>query len=308
MKDGGPLAAGNDYGVQTMRETLKCASCPLASTLAFRLTSVSTAASSRAETIFQPIVDARTKAERLKSTLGVFERSKFFFNLPTILGEAVEEVHRLLSQPFTHASDELPSTVSLRGRAAGVQEGPVHPRLSPCAAPRSPRPDDAATATAAEAHLRQGVGTGREDHWRLEGDTREAVEGHEARAGRGREDDRVRLFSFVDRQRGPYSQTFYLPRRILLELDPSDDPAWIFFDTQHRHILQLLRTSAEASMSRIRVAMDQYGEAEDNDRKQAADLGAGVASLESLDGERIRGACDISAPVPSPSVASVASA
>lgn len=50
------------------------------------------AAGTRAETVFQPIVEARTKAERLKSTLGVFERSKFFFNLPTVLGEAVEEV------------------------------------------------------------------------------------------------------------------------------------------------------------------------------------------------------------------------
>jgi hypothetical protein len=53
---------------------------------------LSIAAETRAETVFQPIVEARTKAERLKSTLGVFERSKFFFNLPTVLGEAVEEV------------------------------------------------------------------------------------------------------------------------------------------------------------------------------------------------------------------------
>lgn len=53
---------------------------------------MSAEASSRAETVFQPILDARTKAERLKSTLGVFERSKFFFNLPNILGEAVEAV------------------------------------------------------------------------------------------------------------------------------------------------------------------------------------------------------------------------
>lgn len=49
-------------------------------------------ATSRADAVFQPILDARTKAERLKSTLGVFERSKFFFNLPGILGEAVEAV------------------------------------------------------------------------------------------------------------------------------------------------------------------------------------------------------------------------
>jgi exocyst complex component 2 len=53
---------------------------------------VVTEAQMRADTVFMPILDARTKAERLKSTLGVFERSKFFFNLPGILGEAVEAV------------------------------------------------------------------------------------------------------------------------------------------------------------------------------------------------------------------------
>jgi len=42
-------------------------------------------------------------------------------------------------------------------------------------------------------------------------------------------------------------------------LDPTDDPVWIFFDTHHRHILHLLKTSAETSTSRFRVAMDQFG-------------------------------------------------
>lgn len=54
-------------------------------------------ATARADSVFQPILDARTKADRLKSTLGVFERSKFFFNLPGILGEAVEAVSFLLA-------------------------------------------------------------------------------------------------------------------------------------------------------------------------------------------------------------------
>ena len=50
----------------------------------------------------------------------------------------------------------------------------------------------------------------------------------------------------------PCSISCRLAVRILLELDPTDDPVWIFFDTQHRHILQLLRSSAAASTSRIR--------------------------------------------------------
>jgi exocyst complex component 2 len=43
-------------------------------------------------------------------------------------------------------------------------------------------------------------------------------------------------------------------------------------------------------MSRIRIAMDQYGEVEESDRKQAADLASGVESLDRLEGERVRGA------------------
>jgi len=41
-------------------------------------------------------------------------------------------------------------------------------------------------------------------------------------------------------------------------------------------------------MSRVRIAMDQYGEEFENDRKAAADLRAGVASLEALEGETVR--------------------
>ncbi|GJN92256.1 hypothetical protein Rhopal_005286-T1 [Rhodotorula paludigena] len=207
MKDGGPLAAGNDYG---------------------------------------PIVDARTKAERLKSTLGVFERSKFFFNLPTILGEAVEEGrYEVALQAYKKGRYILAS------RPAQLLGLPV---------PTTPQQQQQ------QKRIYDKV-------W---GQVEKIIGDLRATLGK-----RLR-----DTKRGldEVEKTI----EILLELDPSDDPAWIFFDTQHRHILQLLRTSAEASMSRIRVAMDQYGEAEDNDRKQAADLGAGVASLESLDGERMR--------------------
>lgn len=129
-----------------------------------------------------------------------------------------------------------------------------------------------------------GLGSSREDYRRPSRDSRQAATRHQAWTGRSGEDHRVRSL----RQHPAYLLTSRC-LRILLELDPSDDPVWIFFDTQHRHILQLLRTSAEASMSRIRVAMDQYGEVFEDDRKAASDLRACVASLEALDGEQVRG-------------------
>lgn len=67
-------------------------------------------ATSRADAVFEPILDTRMKAERLKSTLGVFERSKFFFNLPGILGEAVEAVSYLFFLTRIQCfPDDLPS-------------------------------------------------------------------------------------------------------------------------------------------------------------------------------------------------------
>ncbi|BGP12574.1 hypothetical protein JCM10213_004839 [Rhodosporidiobolus nylandii] len=227
MKDGGPLTPGADYGVKAMRETLKTAS-------------------SRAETVFQPILDARTKAERLKSTLGVFERSKFFFNLPTILGEAVEE-----GRYDTALSAYKKGRYILASRPAQLLGLPV---------PTTPQQQQQ------QKRIYDKV-------W---GQVEKIIGDLRATLGK-----RLR-----DTKRGldEVEKTI----EILLELDPSDDPVWIFLDTQHRHILQLLRTSAEASGSRIRIAMDQYGEVEGNDRKQAADLRTGVESLERLDGERVR--------------------
>jgi exocyst complex component 2 len=46
-------------------------------------------------------LDAALKANRLRSTLTVFERSKFFFNLPGTLLEAIEAVCKAFAYHFT---------------------------------------------------------------------------------------------------------------------------------------------------------------------------------------------------------------
>lgn len=42
--------------------------------------------------MFLPVLENALKAQKLRTTLGVFERSKFFFNLPSSLMEAIEAV------------------------------------------------------------------------------------------------------------------------------------------------------------------------------------------------------------------------
>lgn len=49
----------------------------------------------KADQVFHPMIETASKAHRVRSTLGVFERSGFFFNLPGSLVESIEAVSEL---------------------------------------------------------------------------------------------------------------------------------------------------------------------------------------------------------------------
>lgn len=44
----------------------------------------------KANQVFLPVLENSAKAQKLRTTLGVFERSKFFFSLPGFLVESIE--------------------------------------------------------------------------------------------------------------------------------------------------------------------------------------------------------------------------
>lgn len=46
----------------------------------------------KANQVFVPVLENASKAHKLRTTLGVFERSKFFFNLPSFIIESIEAV------------------------------------------------------------------------------------------------------------------------------------------------------------------------------------------------------------------------
>jgi exocyst complex component 2 len=58
-----------------------------------------TEAAAKADQVFLPVLENASKAHKLRTTLGVFERSKFFFNLPASLIESVEAVRSALFFP-----------------------------------------------------------------------------------------------------------------------------------------------------------------------------------------------------------------
>ena len=51
-----------------------------------------TEAAVKADQVFLPVLENASKAQKLRTTLGVFERSKFFFNLPSFIIESIEAV------------------------------------------------------------------------------------------------------------------------------------------------------------------------------------------------------------------------
>lgn len=82
MKEG-ILAESNEFATKNLKEHLKSKhSLPEVS-----ISSTRSDATTKADSVFLPVLENAEKASKLRSTLGVFERSKFFFNLPGSLLE-----------------------------------------------------------------------------------------------------------------------------------------------------------------------------------------------------------------------------
>jgi exocyst complex component 2 len=60
--------------------------------LDFTFSNISLVAAVKANQVFLPVLENASKASKLRTTLGVFERSKFFFNLPGFILESIEAV------------------------------------------------------------------------------------------------------------------------------------------------------------------------------------------------------------------------
>ncbi|KAH8927807.1 hypothetical protein BT69DRAFT_1347031 [Atractiella rhizophila] len=195
----GPLAPGQDAGVRNIRESLSNAN-------------------EKASLAFQPILDARLKAERLRSTLGVFERSKFFFNLPGVIREGVDS-----------GRYDTALTAYKKGRYL-MESRPG--MLIPFGA--------------------GGVGGGgAEGRKRVFDKVWSQVEGI---VGDLKKDLGARL-------RDPRCPIEEVERtiEILLELDPNDQPVWIFLDTQNEWILSLLKKTEEVGRAKFAETIDKDG-------------------------------------------------
>lgn len=194
--ESGPLQPQADYGVASLNTILANASA-------------------KADQVFMPVLENNLKTIKLRSTLGVFERSKFFFNLPGSLSESVESGRYDMAlrdyKKGKYLLDSRPGQLLAVGSAqppesAGGARGDVQQKRV------FAKVWDAVEATMKDMQSRLTA---------------------QLREPRRNVDEQERTIE------------------ILLELDPTDDPVSIYLEAQHQHLRSVMRNTFDAGVSRI---------------------------------------------------------
>ncbi|UZJ51135.1 hypothetical protein CBS101457_000455 [Exobasidium rhododendri] len=217
----GPLREDNDYGVKELKDILANASA-------------------KADQVFMPVLENNLKAVKLRSTLGVFERSRFFFNLPGSLGEAIE------AGRYDQALRDYKKGKFLLDSRPGQLL--------------------AFNTTAGQGGDPRALGSVRQQaqQQRVFAKVWNAVEST-------MEEMKERLFDLL-RQPKRAVEEQEKTIEILLELEPSQDPVAVFLELQHRHILESMKTSYEANAAKVEAAASIGGLVLRGETERARDL------------------------------------
>jgi len=79
----------------------------------------------KANQVFLPVLESASKAQKLRTTLGVFDRSKFFFNLPSFIMESIEAVCPSASVVSYWKLICLPSRGAMRSLFVTIRRGNI---------------------------------------------------------------------------------------------------------------------------------------------------------------------------------------
>lgn len=197
--ESGPLHPQADYGVAGLNMILANASA-------------------KADQVFMPVLENNLKTIKLRSTLGVFERSKFFFNLPGSLSEAVE-----MGRYDVALRDYKKGKYLLDSRPGQL-----------LAVGSSKQPE---SAGGARNDIQQK---------RVFAKVWDAVEAT-------MKDMQTRLTNQLREPRRSVDEQ-EKTIEILLELDPTDDPVSIYLEAQHQHLRSVMRKTFDAGVARIEAA------------------------------------------------------
>ncbi|KAF8634820.1 hypothetical protein AX17_004072 [Amanita inopinata Kibby_2008] len=199
MKDG-LLSPSSDYASYPLHEKLKQAAV-------------------KADQVFLPVLQNASKAQKLRTTLGVFDRSKFFFNLPSFIIESVE------AGRYDQALRDYKKGKLLLETRPG--------QLLPIGSSR-----DGQGSVSAEQQQKRIL----EKVWgnveKAMGEMKNALHSQLQSANRTVEEQEKTI-------------------EILMELQANDDPVWVYFDSQHRYILEQMNKAFHTAMSTIETTAEQ---------------------------------------------------
>ncbi|KAF5383308.1 hypothetical protein D9615_005002 [Tricholomella constricta] len=173
----------------------------------------------KANQVFLPVLENASKAQRLRTTLGVFERSKFFFNLPSFIIESVEAGrYDVAMRDYKKGKLLLESRPGQLLPSGTLKEG-------------------------------QNSASGELQHRRI----LEKVWGSVEKAmGEMRN---VLVSQLQDPTRTLEEQEKTI--EVLLDLQAGDDPIWTYFDSQHKYILEGMKKAHSSATASIQVTIEK---------------------------------------------------
>ncbi|KAI9568121.1 exocyst complex component Sec5-domain-containing protein [Boletus coccyginus] len=172
----------------------------------------------KANQVFLPVLENSAKAQRLRTTLSVFERSKFFFSLPGSLAEFIE------AGKYEAALRTYNKGKFLRDSRQG--------QMIPVESSANGKPDSAAS-----------------EQKRILDKVWSNVEKVMA------EMKSLLLSKLQEPSRSVEEQEKTI--EILLELNTSEDPIWTYFDGQHTHVMKQINASYQSGAEAISNALAQ---------------------------------------------------
>ncbi|KAE9391105.1 hypothetical protein BT96DRAFT_959624 [Gymnopus androsaceus JB14] len=207
-------------------------------------------AAMKANQVFLPVLENASKADKLRTTLGVFERSKFFFNLPSFIIESIEagryevamrdyKKGKLLLD--TRPGQLLPITTSKdKDDKNGASSGP----------------------TSAEQQQQKRI---LDKVWsnveKAMSEMRNVLLGQLRDPGRSVEEQEKTL-------------------ELLIELPFTEDPAWTYFDSQHKYILEQMNKTFRISTAAATAALEKTAPDLTGPDSLTAQLQQGISALE----------------------------
>ncbi|KIL63509.1 hypothetical protein M378DRAFT_164391 [Amanita muscaria Koide BX008] len=224
MKEG-LLSPESDYASYPLRENLRQSAV-------------------KADQVFLPVLENASKAQKLRTTLGVFERSKFFFNLPSFIMESID------AGRYEQA---------LRDYKKGKMQMETRPgQLLPI----GPSGQGSSLAEQQQKRILEKVWGNVE---KAMGEMKNALHSQLQNSSRTVEEQEKTI-------------------EILIDLQANEDPVWIYFDSQHKHILDQMNNAYKSAIAHVESVTEKLAEGSstfaEGERSKAKELQAAIRALE----------------------------